>query len=132
MSTENQVVDANQPVDTNAYVPTYTIKPEFQQAVLKAIGKYPFNQTQQLFQAIKVETLDHNALTQIMNALGGFPYQEVAGILTNINSFIEMVQPEAPVVEAPVDAPADAAPVAEEAVAEETPVEEVAVEEVQA
>ena len=128
MSTPNPVVDPNQAVDTQAYVPTYNIKPEFQQAVLKAIGKFPFNQIQAVMQAIKVETMDHNTLTQIMNALGGFPYENVAGILTNINSFIEMIQPEVPVVE---EKAPDATPVAEEAkeeeeepVAEEAPVEE--------
>ena len=127
MSTPNPVVDPNQAVDTQAYVPTYNIKPEFQQAVLKAIGKFPFNQIQAVMQAIKVETMDHNTLTQIMNALGGFPYENVAGILTNINSFIEMIQPEVPVVE---EKAPDATPVAEEAKEEEEPVaEEAPVEE---
>ena len=130
MSTPTPAVDPNQAVDTQAYVPTYNIKPEFQQAVLKAIGKFPFNQIQAVMQAIKVETMDHNTLTQIMNALGGFPYENVAGILTNINSFIEMIQPEAPVVE---DAAPDAAPVAEEApAAKEAEVEEPVAEEAKA
>lgn len=130
------VVDPNQAVDTQAYVPTYKIKPEFQQAVLKAIGKFPFNQIQAVMQAIKVDTMDHNTLTQIMNAIGAFPYENVAGVLTNVNNFIEMIQPEAPVVEdvAPDEAPvAEEAPaeeaVAEEAVAEEAPAEEAPAEE---
>jgi hypothetical protein len=65
-------------------------------------------------QAIKVDTMDHNTLTQIMNAIGAFPYENVAGVLTNVNNFIEMIQPEAPVVE-DVAPDADKAPVAEEA-----------------
>jgi hypothetical protein len=101
-------VDPNQKVETQAYVPTYKIKPEFQTAVLKAIGKYPFNQIQAIMQAIKVNVMDHNTLTQVMNALGSFPYENVAGLLTNINSYLEMVQPDESMQEAP-------APVVEEA-----------------
>lgn len=92
MSTKS--MDPAQNVETQAYVPTYRIKPEFQKAVYEALKKYPFNQIQAIMQAIKVEIMDHNTLTQIMNALGSFPYENVAGLLTNVNSYIEMVQPE--------------------------------------
>ena len=37
-------VDAAQQIETNAYVPTYKVKPEFKQAVLHAIGDRPFNE----------------------------------------------------------------------------------------
>ena len=44
--TKNQEpkVDATQPVETDAYVPTYKVKPELKQAILQAI----FNFTKQL------------------------------------------------------------------------------------
>ncbi|MFW6310796.1 MAG: hypothetical protein ACOC1K_01020 [Nanoarchaeota archaeon] len=84
-------VDPNQGVETNAYVPTYKVKPEFKDAVLKAIGRHPFNQIAQIMQAIDVEVIDHNTLTQVINVLGQFPYTEVAGLLTNVNNYVEQV-----------------------------------------
>jgi len=41
--------------------------------------------------AINVEVMDHNTLTQVMQALGQFPYVQVAGILTNVNAFVEQI-----------------------------------------
>lgn len=84
-------VDASQQVETDAYVPTYKVKPEFKEAVLKAIGSNPFNQIAGIINAISVEVMDHNTLTQVINVLGNFPYTQVAGILTNVNSFVEQV-----------------------------------------
>ncbi len=84
-------VDPNQEVETDAYVPTYKVKPELKQAVLKAIGKYPFNQIAGIMNAINVEVMDHNTLTQVINVLGNFPYQDVSGLLATINDYVEMV-----------------------------------------
>ena len=84
-------VDATQKVETNAYVPTYRLKPEFKQAVLKAIGQYPFNQIAGIMNAIQVDVVDHNTFQQIVNVLGNFPYQQVAGILQNVNSYVEQI-----------------------------------------
>ena len=86
-----QAVDPNQKVETNAYVPRYKVKPEFKDSVLKAIGRHPVNQIAQIMNAINVEVIDHNTLTQIINVLGQFPYIEIASILTNINSFVEQI-----------------------------------------
>ncbi|HRT03214.1 MAG TPA: hypothetical protein P5513_04685 [Candidatus Diapherotrites archaeon] len=91
---KNQAVDPNQKLETNAYVPTYKIKPEFKQAVLKAIGKYPFNQIASIMNAINVEVMDHNTLTNVINVLGNFPYQDVAPLLSRINDFVEQVVEE--------------------------------------
>jgi hypothetical protein len=85
------VVDATQQVETKAYVPTYRIKPEFKDAVLKAIGQHPFNHIVGIMNTINVEIMDHNTLTQVMNALGQFPYIQVAGILTNVSAFVEQI-----------------------------------------
>jgi len=85
------VVDPNQAVETNAYVPTYKVRPEFKAAVMKAIGKYPFNQIAQIMQAINVEVMDHNTLTQVINVLGNFPYQDVAPLLGSVNDYVEQV-----------------------------------------
>ena len=88
-------IDPTQQVQTEAYVPTYVIKqPEFTQAVLGAIGKYPFNQIQAVMNAVKVEKIDHNQLTQVMNALGSFPYQDIADLMANVNQFLQMEEPE--------------------------------------
>ena len=87
----SQQINPNQPVETDAYVPTYKIKPEFKDAVMKAVGKYPYNKTAALINAINVEIMDHNTLTRVMQALGQFPYIEVAPVLSNINSYIEQV-----------------------------------------
>ena len=84
-------VDPNQEVETDAYVPTYKVKPELKQAILKAIGKYPFNQIAGIMNAVNVEVMDHNTLTQIINVLGNFPYQDVSGLLATINDYVEMV-----------------------------------------
>jgi len=84
-------VDATQKVETNAYVPTYRLKPEFKAAVLKAIGQYPFNQIAGIMNAIQADVVDHNTFQQIVNVLGNFPYQQVAGILQNINSYVEAI-----------------------------------------
>jgi hypothetical protein len=88
---ENFPADANQKVETKAYVPTYKILPGFKDAVLKAIGNHPFNHIAAIMNAIDVEVMDHNTLTQIINALGQFPYTQVAGILKNINSYLEQI-----------------------------------------
>ncbi len=84
-------VDASQQIETDAYVPTYKVKSDFKAAVLKAIGSNPFNQIAPIINAINVEVMDHNTLTQIINVLGNFPYTQVAGILTNVNSYVEQV-----------------------------------------
>jgi hypothetical protein len=86
---ESKPVDSTQKIETNAYVPTYKIRPELKAAVLKAIGKYPFNQIAQIMNAINVEVMDHHTLTNVVNVLGNFPYQDVAGLLSNINDYIE-------------------------------------------
>ena len=87
----NAAIDPNQQVETNAYVPTYKVKPEFKDAILKAIGQNPFNQIAGIMNAINVEVIDHNTLTQIINVLGNFPYTSVAGILTNVNNYVEQI-----------------------------------------
>jgi len=84
-------VDSTQKVETNAYVPTYRLKPEFKVAVTKAIGQYPFNQIAGIMNAIQVDVVDHNTFQQIVNVLGNFPYTQVAGILQNVNSYVEAV-----------------------------------------
>lgn len=89
--TKNAAVDTAQKTETKAYVPTYKIKPEFKDAILKAIGGHPFNHIAGIMNAIDVEIMDHNTLTQIINALGQFPYTQVAGILKNINSYLEQI-----------------------------------------
>ncbi|NJO91725.1 MAG: hypothetical protein HC831_24225 [Chloroflexia bacterium] len=61
---------------------------------MKPLRKFPFNQIQAIMKAVKVNQMDHNTLTQIMNALGSFPYENVAPLLENVNSYIEMVQPD--------------------------------------
>lgn len=82
------IVDANQEIETAAYVPKYEVKPEFQQAILKAIGDSPFNQIAGIMQAIQVTEVDHNQLQQILGALGNFPYIKIAPILQNVSNFI--------------------------------------------
>lgn len=84
-------VDSGQKIDTNAYVPTYKIKPEFKKAVLKAIGDRPFNEIAALVNAISVEVMDHNTLNQVMNGIGQFPYVRVEHIMNNLNSYVEQV-----------------------------------------
>lgn len=84
-------VDQNQEIETKAYVPTYRIKPEFRDAVLKAIGKYPYNQIAGVMNAINVEIIDHNTFNQIMHVLGNFPYMDIAGIMQNIGNYIEQI-----------------------------------------
>lgn len=79
------------PLETNAYCPTYKIKPGFKDAILKAVGQYPFNQIEGLINIVNVEIMDHNTLTQVISGLGNFPYIQVANILTNINLFVEQI-----------------------------------------
>jgi hypothetical protein len=86
------VVDSTQKVETKAYVPTYRIKPELKQAVHKAIAKYPFNQIASIMNAINVEVMDHNSLTNIINVLGNFPYGDVAPLLSTINDYVELIE----------------------------------------
>lgn len=88
---EKQAVNAGQQVETNAYVPTYKVKPEFKQAVLKAIGDRPFNEIAGLINAVNVETVDHNTLNQVAQALGQFPYIKVEGLITNLHQYVEQV-----------------------------------------
>lgn len=76
-------------VETQAYVPTYKVKPEMKKAVLAAIGDLPFNQIAGIMNAINVPKMDHNTLTQVINVLGNFPYLKVADLLTQIGSLVE-------------------------------------------
>ena len=87
-------VDPGQEVETDTYVPTYKVKPELKQAVLKAIGDRPFNEIAGLINAINVPTMDHNTLTQVINVIGNFPYVRVEKLLQNINTLVEQVVPE--------------------------------------
>jgi len=91
MPDEKSNVDATQVVEQDAYVPTYKVKPEFKQAVLQAIGDRPFNEIAGLINAINVEKMDHNTLTQVINVIGQFPYVRVEKLLQNVNSFVEQV-----------------------------------------
>ena len=84
-------VDASQEVEQNAYVPTYKIKPEFKAAVLQCIGDRPFNEIAGLIQAINVETMDHTTLTQVINAIGQFPFTKVEEFMQTINQYVEQV-----------------------------------------
>jgi len=84
-------VDSSQKVETKAYVPTYRIKNEFKDAVLKAIGNHPFNHIAAIMTAIDVEIMDHNTLSQVIQALGQFPYTQVASILKNVNVYLEQI-----------------------------------------
>lgn len=86
-----QKTNANQQIETKAYVPTYRVKPQFKDEVLKAIGQHPFNHIAAIMNAIDVEVIDHNTLSQIINALGQFPYVQVAGLLKSINTFLEQI-----------------------------------------
>ena len=83
--------NAAQAVEQNAYVPTYKVKPEFKQALLQAIGDRPFNEIAGLINAINVDVIDHNTLTQIINVIGNFPYVRVEKLLQNINNYVEQV-----------------------------------------
>jgi len=87
----NSTVDATQKVETNAYVPTYKVKPDFKKALLQAIGDRPFNEIAGLINAIDVEVIDHQTLTQIMNAIGQFPYVRVEPIMKNVSKYVEQV-----------------------------------------
>ena len=84
-------VDPTQKIETKAYVPTYRIKPEFRKAILQAIGDMPSNQIAGLINAIDVETIDHQTLTQIVNALGQFPFVRVENLMKNISSYVQQV-----------------------------------------
>jgi hypothetical protein len=88
---EQPKVDATQVVEQNAYVPTYKIKPEFKQAVLQCIGDRPFNEIAGLIQAINVETMDHTTLTQVINAMGQFPFIRVEKFMQSINTYVEQI-----------------------------------------
>jgi len=85
------VVDAAQTVETDAYVPTYKVKPELKQAILQAIGDRPFNEIAGLINAINVEVMDHNTLTQVINVIGQFPFVRVEKLLANVNSYVEQI-----------------------------------------
>jgi len=85
------VVDSAQSIEQNAYVPTYKIKPEFKKAVLAAIGDRPFNEIAGLVQAIDVDVMDHQTLTQVMNAMGNFPFVKVEGLMKNIGNLVTQI-----------------------------------------
>lgn len=82
-------VDPKQAVETNAYVPVYRIKSDFKKALLQAVGDLPFNQIAGLIQAIDVEVMDHQTLTQVVNAIGQFPFVRVENLMKRINEFVE-------------------------------------------
>jgi len=84
-------VDASQKVETNAYVPTYKIKPEFKKALLQAVGDRPFNEIAGLINAIDVDVIDHQTLTQIVNAIGQFPYTRVENLMKNVGNYVQQV-----------------------------------------
>jgi hypothetical protein len=85
---KNTQVDSAQKVETSAYVPTYKIKPEFKKAILQALGDLPFNQIAGLINAIDVEEMDHQTLSQVLQGIGQFPFVRVEGIMKNVNNYI--------------------------------------------
>jgi hypothetical protein len=87
----NPPVDATQKVETKPYVPTYKIKPEFKKALLQAIGDRPFNEIAGLINAIDVEVMDHQTLTQIVNGIGQFPFIRVEGLMKNISNYVQQI-----------------------------------------
>lgn len=87
----NQPVNQTPQVETQAYVPTYKVKPAFKQEILKAIGDRPFNEIAGLMNAVNVDVIDHNTLTQILQVLGQFPYIKVMHIMSNVNTLIEQI-----------------------------------------
>lgn len=89
--TPNPGLDAGQKIETNAYVPTYKVKPEFKKDLLKAIGDRPFNEIAGLINAIDVERIDHQTLTQIVNAIGQFPFVRVENLMKNISNYVQQV-----------------------------------------
>lgn len=89
-----QKVDKGQAIETNAYVPTYKVKPELRDAILKALGKRPYNEIAGLINAISVEVMDHNTLQQVINVIGQFPFTDVEKLLAGINNYIEQVVEE--------------------------------------
>ena len=84
-------VDPTQKVETKAYVPTYRIKPDFKKAILQAIGDRPFNEIAGLINAVDVEVMDHQTLTQIVNAIGQFPFVRVENLMKNISSYVQQI-----------------------------------------
>lgn len=94
MTKESKEVNSEQKVETNAYVPTYKIKPELKTAVLRSLGKYPFKQIAGIMNAINVEVMDHNTLTQLINVLGEFPFEHVHQLLETINDYVEQIVEE--------------------------------------
>ena len=88
---DSKPVDPTQKIETNAYVPTYKVKPELKQAILKAIGDRPFNEIAGLINAIDVPVIDHQTLTQIVNALGQFPYVRVESIIKNVGNYVQQI-----------------------------------------
>lgn len=94
MKPTNTAPAAAQQIETDAYVPTYKVKPELKAAILKAIGDRPFNEIAGLINAVNVEVLDHNTLTQIINAIGQFPFSKVEKLLAEINNYVEQVVEE--------------------------------------
>jgi hypothetical protein len=87
----NEQVDSAQKVETNAYVPTYKILPTFKKALLQSIGDRPFNEIAGLIQAIDVEVMDHQTLTQVVNAIGQFPFVRVENLMKSISSHVQQV-----------------------------------------
>lgn len=87
----NAPVDPTQKVETKAYVPTYRIKPDFKKAILQAIGDRPFNEIAGLINAVDVEVMDHQTLTQIVNAIGQFPFVRVENLMKNISSYVQQI-----------------------------------------
>jgi hypothetical protein len=88
---EQPKVDATQKIETNAYVPTYKIKPDFKKALLQSIGDRPFNEIAGLINAVDVEVMDHQTLTQIMNAIGQFPYIKVEALMKGVGNFVTQI-----------------------------------------
>ena len=84
-------VDAGQTIETNAYVPTYRIKADFKKALMAAVGDMPFNQIAGLVQAIDVEVMDHQTLTQVVNAIGQFPFTRVEALMKNVSTYVEQI-----------------------------------------
>lgn len=78
-------------IETKAYVPTYRIKPELKQLLLKQIGDLPFNQIAGIFNALEAKIVDHQTLTQIINTIGQFSYVRVEQIIKNIGNLVEQI-----------------------------------------
>lgn len=73
---------------------SFRINDETRKAILEVCATKPFNAVFGITKVIEKDVLTEQEANAVINALGQFPYGEVAGFFTNVQKYFVQIQEE--------------------------------------